>query len=453
MNAAIITLIGVLITASAGVIGNAWVAYHNGVKQEKLERLRLQQQLLLDAVDTDVEQAKQNLKFLIDTGLLNETSGVDTNKIAAALEAGRSISTSDPRAVPKKRTSWIDPHILSLSEIPQLKIDPARISVSGFSSGAFMAAQFHVAHSAHISGVGVIAGGPYRCSESLSSKGKTALYTATNVCSSTNPYGFFDGPPDVEFSREATNEAAQLGEIDDPANLRNDRVWLLSGGRDQLVPSSVMEVVAEYYEAFVTQTNILFEQIPDASHAMITEDYGLSCDASGLPHLNDCDFDAAERIFTHILDPRSGSLADRAEAGRAPIVAFYQSEYFDRSDPSVSMYDVGHLYIPAACSQGATCSLHVAFHGCNQDQEMIGPAFFMHAGYNQWAESNNIVVLYPQATAWGSFERTKNPQGCWDWWGYSGKDYYRKSGKQVRAVAAMINELLDEETLETPLRK
>ena len=33
---------------------------------------------------------------------------------------------------------------------------------------------------------------------------------------------------------------------------------------------------------------------------------------------------------------------------------------------------------------------------------------------------------------------------------YSGDDYYRKSGKQVRAVAAMINELLLEEIFETP---
>ena len=341
---------------------------------------------------------------------------------------------------------------VSLSEISQLNIDRASISVSGVSSGAFMAVQVHVIHSANISGIGVIAGGPYRCSEGRnvwSSMDVTGLYVATSVCSNTNPMGFFQGPPDVEFSREATNEAAELGHIDDPENLRNDRVWLLSGGKDDRVPTSVMTVVAEYYETFVTEANIVLEQIPDASHAMITEDFGNACDALGLPHINDCDFDAAEKMFTHIY----GSLATRAtEAELTPIVAFDQSEYFDPSDPSVSMNGVGHIYIPASCSEGALCRLHVAFHGCEQYQERIGDAFFMHAGYNRWAESNSIVVFYPQTKAWSesSFPIYENPKGCWDWWGYSGDDYYRKSGKQVRAIAAMINGLLREEILETP---
>jgi poly(3-hydroxybutyrate) depolymerase len=44
-----------------------------------------------------------------------------------------------------------------------LPIDPAQISVSGISSGAFMANQLHVAHSAQLMGAGLIAGGLYGC--------------------------------------------------------------------------------------------------------------------------------------------------------------------------------------------------------------------------------------------------------------------------------------------------
>lgn len=41
--------------------------------------------------------------------------------------------------------------------------------------------------------------------------------------------------------------------------------------------------------------------------------------------------------------------------------------------------------------------------------------FVENAGYNEWADANNIVVLYPQArTANLGFA---NPQGCWDFWG------------------------------------
>ena len=44
-----------------------------------------------------------------------------------------------------------------------VKVDAAQISVSGISSGGFMAHQFHVAHSQQIMGAGIVAGGPYYC--------------------------------------------------------------------------------------------------------------------------------------------------------------------------------------------------------------------------------------------------------------------------------------------------
>lgn len=47
----------------------------------------------------------------------------------------------------------------------QLNIDKEKISVSGVSAGGAMAHQFHVAHSAHIMGVGVVAGVPYMCAQ------------------------------------------------------------------------------------------------------------------------------------------------------------------------------------------------------------------------------------------------------------------------------------------------
>jgi poly(3-hydroxybutyrate) depolymerase len=341
-----------------------------------------------------------------------------------------------------------------LSEISGLNIDPATVTVSGISSGAFMAVQFHVSHSANVGGVGVIAGGPYRCSQGSnfwSWMDLTGLYIATSVCSNTNAFWFFQGPPDVDFSTTATIEAARSGHIDHPTNLKDDRVWLFSGGEDKEVPTLVMKTVAEYYETFVQKTNIALEENPDANHAMITENFGNACDAFGPPYINDCDVDAAEQIFTHIYGP----LEARAAATElSAVLAFDQTKFFDDSDPSVSMNEVGHLYVPASCAEGARCRLHVAFHGCQQYQEKIGDAFFANAGYNHWAESNDIVVLYPQTKAWneGFFPVNENPKGCWDWWGYSGEDFYHKSGKQIRAVATMVNELLDQQALKTPTR-
>lgn len=58
--------------------------------------------------------------------------------------------------------------------------------------------------------------------------------------------------------------------------------------------------------------------------------------------------------------------------------------------------------------------------------------------YNQWAESNSIIILYPQALA-----TALNPKGCFDWWGYTGADYATKLGVQNLAVNGMVNWLFN----------
>jgi hypothetical protein len=53
------------------------------------------------------------------------------------------------------------------------------------------------------------------------------------------------------------------------------------------------------------------------------------------------------------------------------------------------------------------------------------------------AATNNIVVLYPQVSA-----SPENPNRCWDFWGYTGREYYSRDGKQMRVVKAMVDRLL-----------
>jgi poly(3-hydroxybutyrate) depolymerase len=325
------------------------------------------------------------------------------------------------------------------------------ISVSGISSGAYMAQQFHVAHSQHVMGAGLIAGGPYRCAAGsyppYSWFDVTGLYAATSKCSDTNPVWFYQGPPDETFSVQATRDEAGAGRVDDIEGLRGDRVWLFSGGEDETVPRDVVEALERYYAAFVHRVDLHHERHDRAGHTMPTEDFGNTCGASESPFISDCNFDAAERLLKHVYrfsNPKA------APGKLQPVLAFDQSAFFDTDDPAISMNSVAHLYVPAACRAGKRCRLHVAFHGCKQYQELIGDDFYTEAGYNDWAETNRIVVLYPQTAAWSSafgFGTGRNPNGCWDWWGYSGADYHRKDGKQMRAVAAMINVLLGTQLL------
>jgi poly(3-hydroxybutyrate) depolymerase len=127
------------------------------------------------------------------------------------------------------------------------------------------------------------------------------------------------------------------------------------------------------------------------------------------PYINDCDYDAAGELLKHLLGPL------RPPAKEGPLREF----------------DQGYLYVPKSCEK-ERCRVHVAFHGCRQS----GEQFPREAGYNRWAESNRLIVLYPQVKA--SFW---NPRGCWDWWGYSGSAYATKDGEQIRAVRAMLERL------------
>ena len=54
--------------------------------------------------------------------------------------------------------------------LPELGADIGSTSVSGLSSGAYMAGQIEVAHSKDIKGAGIVGGGPYACAEAQASR-------------------------------------------------------------------------------------------------------------------------------------------------------------------------------------------------------------------------------------------------------------------------------------------
>jgi hypothetical protein len=284
-------------------------------------------------------------------------------------------------------------------------------------------------------GAGIFAGGPYLCA---GDDYPESLFRSLNVCSHLRPAPFL-GPPDAQRSVLAARSAAGAGGIDDTAGLRGDRVFLFSGRRDTFVPAAVVDAVRTFYRSFGDSEQIAFVTNVDAAHAMITE-FGNACGTSEPPSLNACGYDLAGAALKHMYGPlEAPKIAD------GTLLAFDQTE-FVKAGETHGLAPQGYAYVPEVCMRGARCRLHVAFHGCMQNADTIGDAFYRHAGYNEWAEANRIVVLYPQAAAVtesvaGVPLDWPNPQGCWDWWGFTGKDFARKSGPQMRAVNAMIDRL------------
>ena len=274
-------------------------------------------------------------------------------------------------------------------KLPALCIDTDAVSVSGISSGAFFAHQFHVANSQRVMGAAIFAGGPYLCAGDDFGR---SLFRSSSVCSHVNP-GPFLGPPDAQRSIAAARAAAAAGGIDDLSGLRGDRVFLFSGRLDAFVPASVMEAVRTFYRAFDDAPDITFISEVDAAHAMVTSGFGNACDTSKPPFVNRCGYDLAGDALQHIY----GALAPPEEAG-GTIITFDQTEFVDPATTH-GLAERDYAYVPKDCAEHRNCRLHVAFHGCQQNADTIGDAFYRHAGYNEWAEANDIVVLYPQAAA------------------------------------------------------
>jgi hypothetical protein len=317
--------------------------------------------------------------------------------------------------------------------LPSYNVSRAGISVSGVSAGGYMAHQFHVAYSATVQGAGIIAGGPYHCAGSTY---PFNIWTTMNKCMDADDAVPFLGPPNVRASVGRTFQEFTHDTIDDPANLRDDRVYLFWGTRDRTVPRAVMDVVYNYYRGFGTAINYVNDM--PAGHAMITdEDSANPCAVSQSPFINDCDYDSAGALLKHIYGP----LKDPVPWKKSSLLSFDQGDFID--DPeSHSMQTIGHAYVPEECARQIPCRLHIAFHGCGQTEEEIGDAFYTQAGYNGWAEANNIIVLYPQAAPRTYFLLPwPNPDGCWDWWGYTGRHYDTQRGVQMGAVKAMIDQL------------
>jgi poly(3-hydroxybutyrate) depolymerase len=304
--------------------------------------------------------------------------------------------------------------------LPGYGADISGFAVSGVSSGGYMAVQMHVAHSDRVKGVAALAAGPYYCAQG-------SLWTALSNC--VNPSGWSRLPAANTLKAHAERLARERA-IDSTGNLASARVWLFSGTRDGTVDSEVVKGLGRFYELF-SANPVLVNDKP-AGHAMVTERAGSACGATEPPFINACDYDAAGELLRHLL----GRLAPPAAKPGGRVLAFDQREF--GAGYAISMADDGYAYVPRAC-ETERCSVHVAYHGCRQGAEAVGERFVREAGYNRWADTNRLIVLYPQAIAryWWVY----NPRGCWDWWGYTGSRYATKEAPQIRAVLAMVERL------------
>ncbi len=315
------------------------------------------------------------------------------------------------------------------SRLPALNVDINQSSISGVSSGAYMAVQFHVAFSSNLIGAGIVAGGPYFCTQG------SVLTLQYRIIQCMSPF-FWINQPDAGTSLKFAKQHAEEEKIDHLANMENDKIYIFSGTKDNTVSGNVVAQTKAFYVLVgVNSNNIHYVNNVKAGHAFLTDNYGNKCGISKAPFINDCDLDQAGAILEHIYGKLTPP-TDPAKNGK--IIAFSQRDFIT-SSTKASLSDTGYVYVPNTCIRGSTCKTHIALHGCLQSSDKIGDQYYSDTGYNKWAASNNIIVLYPQVKKSGLFY--PNPNSCWDWWGYTGKDYYNRNGIQMAALMRMLKHL------------
>jgi poly(3-hydroxybutyrate) depolymerase len=316
-------------------------------------------------------------------------------------------------------------------------------SVSGISSGAFMAVQLGFAWSSVIKGVGVVAGGPFYCAQASAAdfiNGYTRpVLTATGPC-------MRGPPPDLAPLSAKLDAKAAAGEIDRLDHVRRQKIYLFHGYNDTVVARTVSDAAVELYRRHLGEAargNLFYQNTRGAGHSFVVkEEAGRelnACAANQKPFIDQCGYDQAGIILQHIYGALRPGMPGEL---RGAIKRFDQGRYTGRHIPgALSMSNEGYVFVPADCEQGAACRVHVALHGCQQGVESIGRLFVERTGYNAWAGLNRIIVLYPQAET--SPFMPANPNGCWDWWSYVDHSdrYVTKAGPQIAAIKAMLEAL------------
>lgn len=250
-------------------------------------------------------------------------------------------------------------------------------------------------------------------------------------------------PPDLEPLFEKTDEWARGADIDDPRNIANQRIYIFAGYNDSVVNPKVGDAAYRFYLHYLSgrnNGNMFYQSAIGAGHSQVTVDYGEQCNKNEGEFIDHCNYDQAGILLQHTygaLNPKN------RDALSGKLVAFDQRELTSPESPaSYSMAETGYVYVPGSCAHQLPCRVHIALHGCKQNFATIKDHYIRHAGYNEWADTNRLIIVYPQTIVGDPTTdpfTPINPFGCWDWWGYTNFNYAVKAGRQISTIKAMLD--------------
>lgn len=405
--------------------------------------------------------------------------------------------------------------IFNFSVLAQVQASPSQIpTISGISSGAFLAVQMSTIFSNQFSGVGTVAGGFFYCAQNhLQEKIKEGqltligsknlfLYSNTNLISTNTSQWFEPSPANPIYQsvavcmhnpKNATRPDLEKFEAEKKIrpldNFKFLKTYIYQGEFDTVVHKEMAQQLISFYnENKIPNENIKLSK-GEGGHNFPTDKENLnSCLAEKVPYISSCNKDVSKEI----LEQTTSTSYIKSEPSLDRIFIVDQNLDIknklkmekDWTQPAQSLAPYGYLYANEKCLKTpSACHLHVALHGCEmsdsynkdfddayaeqvskyqnlsmrkkskmivnvlnlpyieQKTNMYGTLkFVMNAGYIDYAEKNNLMILFPQT--WITEENYPyNPKGCWDWFGWTGSNYATTEGAETAWLSKYITEI------------
>lgn len=289
-----------------------------------------------------------------------------------------------------------------------------------------MAINHLFAFSASVDGAGIAAGSPYGCSATRGGPGGKCYY----------------GGVDIAFTIEYVLWRYSQGLIDDPKNLNSTPVLLFNGKNDWTVYVQEMRDTKQQLLTFIRPGMVAAVFNTEAAHVW-SLDHGLcqcgDCAFYGSSveccDVNNCGYDMTGDMLGRFYGPLKPRTPARNYLSWVSQLAYVPAQ---RTWRNTGLDNWALVYVPTGCrSDPSACRLHIHYHGCIVNQWPRRKKWSNLLDLNEYGESNDIIVLYPQARG-----TQAAGWGCWNW-GFPQDDelFDTAQSVQLRTVANMAADL------------
>jgi len=327
-------------------------------------------------------------------------------------------------------------------KLGKLNVNPGTVTLSGFSSGGGIAQELFVAYSSLFRGIAVFQQTFYRCGS-----GKGDVEEFDRQC--TNLGNDTEGrvPYDPQNAVNDIRSYFQQGLIEDPANLKDKRLYVYAGLQNFIFKPEMMLNILKVFEPFIDNPLTIRTRVQNAGYLLPTATFGDPCNktiASRESHywIGNCKLNGPHEALSFLLGEEAVALPEATtRINLDSLVKFDQTEFFQGINRTHFMAPSGYLYVPKGCenSYNRECSLHVYFHGCGTGSDSNDGQHMIKSGFLELAEKNHIILLFPQIQ-----KDSVNYLGCWDSFGNTGPDYATQKGVQVDIMQKILRRIAPE---------